>query len=701
MVLPAFLKRRTTWFEVAVVLAIMAAALPAGLYAVDHSPLPSGNYHGFAPEWFLPSALLAAGHGFSFPEQFTEDGALGGFIRQERSTLAPAQIPDTLRTTPAKGPPALHRYLCYTIAAVWWAAGISWSALKLLSVALYIAIVLLVYILFRLAGPRVLAAAGAVVFACHTVLLEELLIFREISKAAFFLATFCLFARLLQGQRSYRRLLGAAALTGALIGVGIGFRYDVIVCLPPALLLVATAQWPDAGWAAWKRLAAVLLLLAAFFACGFPILDTESSRGTHDHIVGGFAPDIEARMNLEPASYRRIQMNEDRLTFAMMNHYARHIMGRAAHVPFLSTEGDEPGQRYLLTLLTTFPADMLTRGYASTLTILQETPARYEAPDIRIAGLVHTLMRPLDHHLACFGPLYAALAVLVLALRRPRAGWLLLVLILYFGAYPSLQFFPRHYFHLTFFSLWCVVFLVCAGVRFLRGAAASLGGGTGEEAPAAPAATVYVHKARRLVIFAGGAALLLCAPLYAARAYQYVKVQSVIDDLDNAPLARVPVYETAYTGTATVEPASTMTLFRVKKKTDLSQVDAETNQPYIHTRYLVAFFAPQAHQVNMLVKYTNETWAPGFTHSVPVEPHKPPGPVKVFFPVHEFPEALSISLGANTFEGIVLPKENAAAFQGLYEVTDLSRYPMLLELTLAPGGRGFQWRQRLEWCPEK
>jgi hypothetical protein len=688
--------RRRLFSELLTVLLVLAITLPVMIYAIYHSTLPNADYYGIASGNFLPPLLFAAGHGFAFPESVPEDSALARFLRQEKASLQPEDIAEDIVTTPVGGPPALHRYLYTAIGVIWRFAGISWEALKLLSATFYIAIVLLVYRLFRVAAPRLIAAAGAIVFGCHGIMLNNLLIFRETSKGVFFLALFCLFIGFLRGHAGYRRVLLSAAAAGLLTGIGIGFRYDVIVCLPAVLLLVLTARWPGAGFDPVKRMAALALCLACFFTAGLPIFLEDSSRGSHDHVTGGFAPDIEARMNLKPASYYRIQMNEDRLTFAMMNHYARNIMGRASHVPFLSRDADLPGRNYMMRLLATFPADMLTRGYAATLTILQETPVRHNTFDQPVINTVYTLMRPVDRHLAWYGPVYAAILLLVLAARRPRAAWLLFLLLFYFGAYPSIQFFPRHYFHLTFFSLWVMAFVLCGA---FSGVVLLYKGYRKKDDEKAGDPGRWRKDIRNMLLFCAGTLFLILAPLYAARVYQYHAVMREAQLLEAAGLTPLPAEKAPFNIAGMISLGSDMAIYRVTEKTDLDKGNAAAGEPYIHTRYLVALFDPRNLPLRMMVKYEKVPWAPGFTRIIPIEQHAPPGPIRVFFPIHEFPDALSIGIGPNRFEGIVLNSEYADSFLGLYEVSDISRFPMLLETTLAPGGRNYTWCQRLRWQP--
>src|SRR5205823_612693 len=62
---------------------------------------------------------------------------------------------------------------------------------------------------------------------------------RDYAKAPFILALMLIMARMAIGPLSGKRLLGYAVAFGAVLGIGFGFRNDLLINVPPFLAVVA------------------------------------------------------------------------------------------------------------------------------------------------------------------------------------------------------------------------------------------------------------------------------------------------------------------------------------------------------------------------------------------------------------------------------------------------------------------------------
>ena len=97
-------------------------------------------------------------------------------------------------------------------------------------------------------------------------------------------------------------------------------------------------------------------------------------------------------------------------------------------------------------MLLTFPADMMTRAYASTLHVLGLPLERVAMPTVA-------------------GPLLAAIFVLAVSTASLRLALFAVFVFVYFGGHPAIQFLPRHYFPFEFMTLVVIAFLAERGVR--------------------------------------------------------------------------------------------------------------------------------------------------------------------------------------------------------------------------------------------
>src|SRR5262249_22025886 len=132
--------------------------------------------------------------------------------------------------------------------------------------------------LFRLVSGRVVAAALALILMISPANLSELLSLRDYSKAPFVLAAVLILAVLILRPWPLASRLGLAALYGAIVAIGYGFRGDLAVMIPfgAAVVLIFVSQ-PIAepsslvSRAARNALASAALL-AGFLIVGWPVL---------------------------------------------------------------------------------------------------------------------------------------------------------------------------------------------------------------------------------------------------------------------------------------------------------------------------------------------------------------------------------------------------------------------------------------------
>ena len=121
------------------------------------------------------------------------------------------------------------RYLLHTVGFAWRVLGVSWSGLGPFFGTMFGVTFATLYAIFRLAtGP--LVALGCTVGLRFSILqLKYLPHLRDYAKAPFTLVLIVLLGALVLGQLSWKRTLLIAAAYGAVLGVGYGFRADLLV----------------------------------------------------------------------------------------------------------------------------------------------------------------------------------------------------------------------------------------------------------------------------------------------------------------------------------------------------------------------------------------------------------------------------------------------------------------------------------------
>ena len=184
----------------------------------------------FDQKEFAPAVLLACGRGYVTPAVPTP--ALDRFLDGTVDTFSCDQLPPSTPAGELHFMQALYRYLMTAVAWQWKWSGISWSGLTPLFGILFALTLCAAYGLFRLAGPplaALLAVVPLTVSAHHLGFLPQL---RDYAKAPFILLLILIMARLAVTPLKRRRALLLAAAFGLVLGIGFGFRNDLLINIP-------------------------------------------------------------------------------------------------------------------------------------------------------------------------------------------------------------------------------------------------------------------------------------------------------------------------------------------------------------------------------------------------------------------------------------------------------------------------------------
>jgi hypothetical protein len=472
----------------------------------------AGRVPQFYQEYFEPAVMVACGKGFviATPAQIP---AMADFLNRKTDRFACVDIPASTQFISQGLYQEPIRYLMLLVAGAWRMLGISWSGLGPLSGVLFGLTILASYGIFRLGMGQLLALFGAFGLSISTLHLLNLPHLRDYAKAPFTLLLIFVLGLLITLRPRPRVVLALSAAYGVILGIGYGIRTDLLIGIPP-LLIVLFGFLEDGPFSHVKlKLAAAGVFALSFLLVAWPILSsTYRNGGCQWHVtLLGFNSEFTEALDLEPGPYDWGHVYSDMFVYKTISTYAFRLSPSAPRPSFCSHDYDVATGRYLATLAATFPADMLTRGYASALEIVQLPFPWHQIPLAGRADALYQVREPVLEAWAGSGLFLVVAALLVAASRSLRVAWFLLFFLLYFGGYPALQFANRHHFHLEFITWWAFGFLVD---HFAR--------------REFPHRQHLVSSVTRAAAFAGMAAVVLLAPQAVLRLYQQGATRSLL-----------------------------------------------------------------------------------------------------------------------------------------------------------------------------
>ena len=655
-----------------VVLLVLLAAAAATAVLLPRTE-PMGNQGTFWSESFVCAIMDAAGYGFVRPLS-PGDAGLDAFLSYRTDRLDPAEIHPTFLTGQPWEFEKAHRYLFLAVALTWKLFGISWSSLKFLAGLMFCLSVPLAYGVFRLGMNRGLSFAAAVLFMLTPVTLQWLPYLRDFSKLPFFLATLLLAGRLFRTGTTTRSLWSAALLLGAVQGVGIGFRPDVISYVPLAVLALMFCPLDGAAGIRGipRRTVALGAFLAAFLAAGAPIHQAtrEDGSSTFHYVNMGLATECADVAGVGRSSYEFMPWNYDNIVVASAQSFVWRNFDYHRPTGWMTPQAEWAKRAYFLHIAKNFPADLLTRAYAAAVASLRVAGNRL---DRMIPGT--GALRPVYAHVGDYGPWYVAAALLLIAAVNLRTGLALLLLAGYVCCTMSLQFQDRHVFHLVLFPLWCAGFLfqsVLQGHLLRR---------FWEVMPSA---------VPRMALLVALTAALTVLPLAGARAWQRRTTDNLVRAHASASLEPVRVRTRSWEDQTLFCPQNLFTL----RAAGNAVCDPDP------TEYFVLKLASRPGPRDIFVRFQSEDPFNDFSQPIRVAPSGADenGTVAYFFPAYQKCSSPGTYL---YLEGFALDRGQEKDFRGLYRVTDLTPFPMLLWLTLPEDQRHFRAFQTLPafWPP--
>jgi hypothetical protein len=651
------------------VLFVMAIAI-----AFWYVPLfsASGGRPRYYQEEFGAAVMEACGFGFVNPERLAS-AELAAFLSRQTDEIACSALSPP-PPAPLRPMQRAFRYLMTTVAGMWRLSGhVAWSALTPTFAALYGVTIVLAFAIFRQGMGTGLAAAAAAALAISTLQLNNLPHLRDFAKAPFVLALVLIAMRLVARPFERRRTLVLAAVAGAVTGVGMGFRNDVMVAVPAFVALPLMflpigwrRQWGTRVMAAAGYLLAVALAMLPML----PVYSTGGGSSSQHLVLLGLTPGFSRDLGVDNSRlYEWGFEYRDELALAMIDNYSDRRLARHEFLRMYGADYDRAASQYLRDIAVDFPADLLTRVYASAVRIVElpyslTTSALMPPPYVQGAALALFETRSwIVRWLGVIWPWAFAFTLMALSLRSLRLGIFAALLVFYLSGYPALQFQERHFFHLEFVAWWV---LGCA-TSIIGHAAIAVAQGRenwttvwtppgGWRAPALKAAGLWTS-----------AAILIVVPLWVLRGYQREHGPGVIRSIVSAPRVDVAV---AASG-------------------DMPDLIA-TLPPDdgVHAHYLVADLGGPACDlldVPVTFRYVAQNPIYDFSHTKSIRMPLVNDPLALFVPVYyRSPGSTDRAQEPFAFRGLELPDAARPCLMRVSRVAHPEALPVLMEMRLPP-----------------
>jgi hypothetical protein len=649
---------------------LLTAALCVSAFLVAEWYLPvyraGGGIPRFYQDQFAPAVMLACGRGFV---NIDAPGAppVDDFLQQRTASLGCDEVPASVTIKPVTPLQGSARYLMTAAGLVWRVTGVNFHALDGLIAAGFAIAIAAAYVGVRLACGRTSAVVVVLLWMSSYRHLENLPHLRDYSKAPFFMVLLAAMA-FVMADRSARSLIAVGAVFGAMQGLGFGMRTDVAQNFVPFFIaLFATALFGRMRSLRW-RLACAAVSLGLFVVVSLPILRSYASQSSLWHIVLlGFTAPYDENLNIgfpRPA-YSFPYAHNDSYIETVVRAYWKRTHPSEPLLMVLTRPYDRACQDYFFRLAANFPGDLVTRAVASIARIVN---LPFSLPDgVVPVGVVNPVLKnlwqfrgQLAQSVNGSGLILALAALTVVGVQTPWLAAIAFLLLLFWGAFPALEFQGRHIFQLELVVLALFAWTIAAILGAVRKSGMPSPGDSG-------------FTTRRVLRSAMTVATLVVAvgsTVAVARAYQIPNARKFVTAYDEAPSTNLET---------TVIPLNDGT---VRLAVDLfrpSEARADVDEVLLKAEFDFAACGHPA-AVNPVFSYdVADPFLAAFSRATPLEDLGAP-PTRVFLPVYSVVRDWNV---VAQFAGVDVPAAFARCVR-LSRVDDPGSLPLVLPVTIAP-----------------
>ena len=654
------------------VLCFTLASIWGGIYWAG--AVRAGRHPLFYQSYFAPAVMLVCGKGFLIPTSPVP--SLNEFLLEKTDRFSCDQLPPRLAVGTAGLYQRPWRYLMTTVAVAWMVLGISWSGLAPLFGVFFGTTAALTYVAFRLIVGRTAAAVGAAALSVSTLQLTNLLNLRDYAKTPFTLALVLILVALAVRPWRPRAVLLCSLAYGLVMGVGYGFRTDLLIDIPPLFVTIALFLPGGPLRSLPVKIAGLALFTAGFAAAGWPIITSVVQGGGcqwHVFLLGLTTP-FNDTLRVGGGAYNWGQLYNDDYIWTTVSSYASRFRPDLGYIEYCSHDYDVVSWQYLRHILTTFPADMLTRVYAAVLRVLDLPFQVIDPPFTGHAVLVYQARARILGALQQSGPFLAAAFVLVLGWSSLRLALFAVFITMYFGGYPAIQFGARHYFHFEFITWAILAFLVERAVHL----SVALVRKVRTAEPKRTRGPWPIRNIRRIAVCGALVATLLLVPLAALRRYQNGRVTRLLQSYVTSPAVPLVLQRVA--------PGQ----YRVSGESAESGIGptSPTGPGHPETLFVKATFDAASCRPGTAVTFRYDPGHPETDFSDTVSLGAAAGrtgTTHVFEAVH------------TDFVGLDVTDDAPGCLQDVAALTHLDRFPLLLSAQLSPGWETQAQYQRIRF----
>lgn len=635
---------------------------------------------GYKPQFyqqlFAPAVAFACGQGFrnvnaglNIAFETPQPGTavrierLASFLSDGQQTFDCRDLPADAAELPVNIFQLAHRYLMLLCGLVWRVTGVSWPALRLVSGMLAGLTGGLLFLFFRAGMHRGVAVAATCVAVLSPLHLSHVPHLRDYAKAPFFACMLLAMALVLRRGSGRPWTMAVMAAAGATLGIGFGMRTDVVLYLPLVLVaLLVIRPGFDRRELLTKGCSAAAAIVS-FVIVAAPIARGYQSGDNFAHVgMLGLTDSSRDWLRLNAPDYSFGYRYDDGYQATKIVAFADQRAELAAPFVLTSPEYATWGNRLYREILWTFPADILVRAWAAVFRVFSLPTERYDLGVSAWAGpVLRTALTARDWVLSPFGAIDSAVwlvafVVAVAVVDLPVAILIGLVVIVFPGL-VSVQFQGRHVFHLEFlpYFMWgTTVAWVWSAVRRAHW-------------PVADWRAIAIRTAACVVTIA----VVLVAPLAAARRYQVTQVGGLLDAYATAP--RQPLLQ------APVSLPSGVTRLPII-------LPPLSRAHFIDTHVLnvrVGSEACDSDMVTLTFRYLARPPFTDLTDSVSLVVPQAPAILQHVFPVFT-PGRRSATPDGFAFTGVDIASSETACVAGIDAYTTPEHLPLALEATIRP-----------------
>jgi hypothetical protein len=681
--------------KLAIVLLILGSIIGT-LYISSFKGTPQ-----FYQSYFGPSVMLACGKGLVNPD-LSQAEKLSDFLNLKQNKISHKDIPENIKVSKLFSQQNAIRYFLIVVGIIWSILGISWSSLFILYGLILGCVMVFSYGIFRFGMGRFFSVIGTLIFSLSSLQLNNLPNLRYYIKVPFILAIIFILGYIVTKQINKTRFILLAAICGATIGIGLGFRMDIYIMIPVCILTILLFNSFGIKNSILLKIVAVLIFLGSVIIFSWPVISYYSSGGSnifHPFMLG-FMPPFNDALGVQNTFYDTGYKYNDTFMGVTINSYASRIWD--VKDVYLTTKAyDQIGLKYFIELIRNFPADFLIRFYGAILKIIELPYSNFKDPALQIDNVIilkaYKFMGVLLQKFSGSAIFTVTGTLLFVSRQSIRKAIFILFILLYLAGYPFLAFEERHYFQLEFIGLFSLLFILQRLILFIK-AKTRINLGVIKNIKYLRVnhkkklnikmligkykyniqkvltikflKTIWINnkRVRNMIFFTFGSLLILFGMLYTLRSYQSNHLDKLFKEYLSADVEKLKIEKVNLSNGAVLinEP----NFASIKNLKDNS----------IHSEYMVVEFDSE-NDLTIPIRFTYESNTPYNDFSKSENISIKSGVTKVFFPIY-FWNQINVNGTFSSFKGIEINEQFASCLKAMYRVKNSSKYNLLLDLNL-------------------